>query len=145
MGEIKKIGVGVGVVILNEQKQILLGLRNPNKENKEGELTGSGLWTMPGGKVEIKETLSNAAIRETKEETGIEIENLELVAVLDDIEENSHYVTIGFMAKKYTGTPEVKEKDTIVEWKWFDLNNLPQNLYKPSKKILQNIKNNKIY
>ena len=145
MGEIKKIGIGVGVVILNEQKQILLGLRNPNKENKEGELTGSGLWTMPGGKVEIKETLSNAAIRETKEETGIEIENLDLVAVLDDIEENSHYVTIGFMAKKYTGTPEVKEKETIVEWKWFDLNNLPQNLYKPSKKILDKLNKKIVY
>ena len=145
MGEIKKIGVGVGVMIVNNKNQLLLGLRNPKKEKKEGELTGGGLWTMPGGKVEIGETLKSAAIRETKEETGIKVNNLQLVSVSDDIEETSHYITIGFMTKDFVGTPDTKEKDTIVEWKWFDFDNLPDNLYGPSKKILQNIKNNKIY
>lgn len=145
MGEIKKIGVGVGVMILNNNNQLLLGLRNPNKDKKEGELTGKGLWTMPGGKVEISETLSNAAVRETKEETGIDINDLDLISVADDIEETSHYITIGFLAKNFAGQAEVKEKDTIVEWKWFDFNSLPQNLYGPTKKILENFNKNVIY
>ena len=145
MGEIKKIGGGVGVMVLNEQNQVLLGLRNPNKEKKEGELTGVGTWTMPGGKVEIGETLKSAAIRETKEETGLEVKDVNLICVLDNIEKTSHYVTIGFRATYFSGNVEVLEPETIVEWKWFDLDNLPENIYAPSKQILEKSNKNIVY
>ena len=145
MGEIKKIGVGVGVMVLNEQNQVLLGLRNPNKEKKEGELTGVGTWTMPGGKVEIGETLKNAVIRETMEETGLEIINPKLVCILDNIEPTSHYVTIGFMASNFLGNPKTMEPETIVEWRWFDINNLPKNIYIPSKQIIERYNKNIVY
>ena len=81
MGEIKKIGVGVGVMIVNNKNQLLLGLRNPEKEKKEGELTGGGLWTMPGGKVEIGETLKVKIYR---------VENYENAQSISDLGEGQY-------------------------------------------------------
>lgn len=145
MGEIKKIGVGVGVMVLNNKNQLLLGLRNPLKEKGVGEIQGQGTWTMPGGKLEWGETLKEAVVREVLEETSISVKDLELICVSDDITETAHYVTIGFKAVEWNGVACVMEPETIMEWKWFDLNNLPQNLYGPSKKILEKINKGIIY
>ena len=123
-----KPGVGVGVMVLNENK-ILLGLRNPDKIKASSELQGQGTWTMPGGKVEFMEKLIDAAKRELKEETDLVAENLELLCISDDMTDTAHYVSVGFIVKKYTGEIKTMEPETILEWKWFDMNNLPENLY----------------
>ena len=139
-----KPGVGVGVMVLNENK-ILLGLRNPDKIKASSELQGQGTWTMPGGKVEFKEKLIDAAKRELKEETDLDAENLELLCISDDMTDTAHYVTVGFIVKKYTGEIKTMEPETILEWKWFDMNNLPENLYKPSLKCIEKYKQDIIY
>ena len=54
------IGVGVGAFILNEKKELLLLKRLSSPEK--------GCWSIPGGKLEMFETLKDATIRETKEE-----------------------------------------------------------------------------
>ena len=139
-----KPGIGVGIMILKENK-ILLGLRNPNKEKASSELQGQGTWTMPGGKVEFMETLLDAAKRELKEETNLESDNLELLCISDDMTETAHYVTVGFIAKDFHGKLKTMEKETIIEWKWFDLNNLPANMYNPSLKCIEKYKSGIIY
>lgn len=131
-----KPGVGVGVMVLKDNK-ILLGLRNPNKEKASSELQGQGTWTMPGGKVEFMEKLVDAAKRELEEETSLKATNLELLCISDDMTETAHYVTVGFIVKDYTGEVTAMEPETIIEWKWFDLDNLPENLYKPSEKCIK--------
>jgi len=130
-----KPGLGVGVLVLKDNK-VLLGLRNPDKVKASSELQGQGTWTMPGGKVEWMETLADAAKRELEEETSLVATDLEIFSVSDDIKGEAHYVTMGFLAKDYTGEVKAMEPETILEWKWFDINNLPNNMYKPSKKIL---------
>lgn len=139
-----KPGVGVGVMII-ENNKILLGLRNPNKEKAKSELQGQGTWTMPGGKVEFMEKLVDAAKRELEEETSLVATNLELLCISDDMTDTAHYVTIGFLVKEYTGEVKTMEPETIIEWKWFELNNLPNNLYKPSQKCIEKYKNKVIY
>lgn len=139
-----KPGVGVGVMII-ENNKILLGLRNPNKEKAKSELQGQGTWTMPGGKVEFMEKLVDAAKRELEEETSLVATNLELLCISDDMTDTAHYVTIGFLVKEYAGEVKTMEPETIIEWKWFDLNNLPNNLYKPSQKCIEKYKNKVIY
>ena len=139
-----KPGIGVGVMIVNENK-ILLGLRNPDKIKASSELQGQGTWTMPGGKVDFMEKLIDAAKRELIEETGLVANDLELLCISDDMTDTAHYVTVGFIVKEYTGNVKTMEPETILEWNWFDLDNLPENLYKPSAKCIEKYKKGIIY
>lgn len=66
--ESRKMGIGVGVLILNEKNELLLGLRNTDPEKADTELHLEGTWTMPGGRLEFGETFEEAGIRETKED-----------------------------------------------------------------------------
>lgn len=131
-----KPGLGVGVMILKDDK-VLLGLRNPNKEKASSELNGQGTWTMPGGKVEYMERLADAAKRELEEETSLIANDLKLICISDDMTDTAHYVTAGFLVNEYSGEIKTMEPETILEWKWFDINNLPSNMYKPSKKVIE--------
>lgn len=139
-----KPGIGVGVMIINNNK-IWLGLRNPNKVKVSSEINGQGTWTMPGGKVEFMETIKEAAIRELKEETNLIATKLNILCVSDDMTDTAHYVTIGFLVTEYEGDLKTMEPETILKWKWFNLNELPENIYNPSKKCIEKYKGKIIY
>lgn len=142
----KKIGVGVGVMILREGR-ILLGKRNDDPEKADSELHGEGTWTMPGGKVEFGESFEEAAVREVLEETGLAVnkESLRLISVSNDKAEDAQFVTLGFLCEDVFGEPETMEPQEIVEWKWFELSKYPLNVFLPSEKILNNYFDNTIY
>lgn len=95
--EINRPRIGVGIIII-ENNKVLLGYRNPDQIQENGELHEQGTWCAPGGKLDFKETLIQCARRELKEETNLECHDLRLLNIQDNIEENSHYVTISFLA-----------------------------------------------
>ena len=65
--------VSAATIVLNDQKEILL-IKGPRRG-----------WEMPGGQVEEGESLSDAAIRETKEESGIDIEITKFCGVFQNV------------------------------------------------------------
>lgn len=139
------IGAGCGVMIFNNLNQLLLGLRNNDVELADSELHEEGTWTMPGGNIEYGETFEEAGAREAKEETGIVVKNLEVFCVQTDKNEHAHYISVGMIARNFEGIPQVMEPDQIIEWKWFDLDKLPENIFSPSKKTIDCFLNHKFY
>jgi len=135
---------GVGIMLLKDNK-VLLGKRHSDPKKASSLLHGEGTWTFPGGKVDFGETIYDAAKREVKEETGIEVKNMEVMSITDEIKEDVHFVTIGFLCKDFEGEAKVMEPDEIIEWKWFDLNNLPSPIYPPSQKMIELYKEGIIY
>lgn len=140
----KKVGVGFGVMLMKGRK-VLLGRRHPDPEKADSELHGEGTWTMPGGKLEYRESFEDGARREVKEEIGIHLDEVKVICVNNDKNEFAHFITIGLFSDRFSGEPKVMEPDEIVEWEWFSLDNLPTPMYFPSKKIIENYKKKLFY
>jgi len=144
MEEKKKVGAGFGVMILRNNK-VLLGRRHSDAEKASSALRGEGTWTMPGGKMEFGESFEEGAMREVLEETGIKINSLDIMCVNNEKNVHAHFVTVGLFSNDFEGDAQVMEPDEIVEWKWFELENLPSPLFPPSEHILENYKQKKFY
>ena len=147
MEEKQRPKVGVGVMILNNKGEILLGKRHEDPNKADSELHGEGTWTMPGGKLDFKETLVDGATREVLEETGIKInkDKIFVISVADDMSTDNHYVTVGFLCEDFEGEVKIMEPEEITEWKWYNLNNLPEKVFPPSGKVIKAFLNKKIY
>jgi 8-oxo-dGTP diphosphatase len=144
--ETKKMGCGFGVLIIKDNK-VLLGQRHVDPAKASSLLNGAGTWTMPGGKLDFGESFEEGASREVKEETGIEIDSnsLKVISLSNDIVPTAHFVTVGLLCTDCNSEPQVLEPDEITQWKWFDIDNLPEPLFEPSRKILQNYKDAVFY
>ena len=70
---------------------------------------------------------------------------MDVICINQDIIETAHFITIGLFSDAFSGEPKVMEPDEITEWKWFDLDALPENMFKPSAKIVKNYIAGKIY
>ena len=125
------IGVGVGAFILNDNNELLLQKRAVPAEKDH--------WCIPGGRLEMFETLENAVIREAKEETDLDIEVIKLMGVCDHIiqEENAHWVATSYLCKIKSREPKIMEPDKASDMRWFSLDNLPDKLTITTKKALQ--------
>lgn len=129
------IKTGIGVLI-EDDNRILLGHMVASYKDTGG-IYEPDSWTLPGGKQEYDETTVDAGIREVKEETNLDISSLELFFVSDDISPDRHYVTIDFITNDFRGNIKVMEPAKIDEWKWFSIEELPENIYSPSRKCIE--------
>ncbi len=91
----------VGVVCLRGDEVLLIRRGTPPR---------LGEWSLPGGRVETGETVREAALRELREETGVEAELGALIDVVDGFFEDGagrplHYVLIDFAARWISGEP----------------------------------------
>ena len=92
--------VGVAAVVMEDDRVVLV---------RRGRPPAYGEWSLPGGAVELGETLEEAVAREVKEEIGLEVEVVELVAVLDRIfldpegEVQFHYLLMDFLCRSKGG------------------------------------------
>ena len=127
--------VGVGIMILKEGK-VLLGKRKGSH--------GEGEYAWPGGHMEYMESFEECAKREVKEETGMEIENVRFLRILNlKSYTPKHYVDVGLLADWKSGTPLVMEPDRAESWDWYDLDNLPGPLFSAIPTYLEAYKTGK--
>jgi len=111
---------GVGVVVFGEKGVLLV------RRVKE---PGIGLWSVPGGAVEVGETQVDAVHREVKEETGVNCEVVRLIDTADIIIKDSdgdvefHYLLNHYLAVALSS--DVRPESGEAEVKWFNPNDLP--------------------
>lgn len=92
---------------------------------------GAGSWAPPGGHVEFGESFEETARREAKEETGLELTNVQFGFVTNDPlpEENKHYVTIWMTSDALEGAERIMEPEKCDALQWCDAASLPKPLF----------------
>ena len=133
------IGVGATTLVFNDKNELLLNLR-----------TDTNTWGIPGGSMELYETIEETAIRELKEEAGICADDLQLVTVLSGKDYYFEYpngdkmctVIVLFKVLHYTGTIKVSDNESKA-LKFFSLTALPV-LESRAAKIIEKILDNTI-
>lgn len=106
--------VGVGAIIIEGNRVVLV---------KRGHAPLLGKWSIPGGVLEVGETLRMAVVREVLEETGLAIEPGELLGVFERVVPDEHgrmryhYVLIDFLCRRVAG--ELVAADDAEEARWF--------------------------
>ncbi len=129
--------VGIGVIVKRGDK-ILIGERLSNH--------GSGTWMIPGGHLEHGEPFEMAAIREVREETGLEdLKALAVVSLDNHIDYGRHYVSIGVLVDCPSGDTTDPEPDKSRNWQWVDPWHLPEPFFLPSKRVIENWLSGKFY
>ncbi|MBL7160504.1 MAG: 8-oxo-dGTP diphosphatase [Candidatus Aenigmarchaeota archaeon] len=99
-----------------QDEQVLL-------QKKAEGLFGGGKWNAPGGKIKFAESPTRAAIREVREETGLEVDNLKPAGLLNFIEEKGKAFLVHiFVADKFSGEPRESLEGKL---KWFPKNQIP--------------------
>lgn len=104
--------VGVGGVVIRGNRVLLI---------RRGREPLKGAWTIPGGMLELGESLKNGVKREILEETGLKVTPLEALAVFDRIQKNGeriqyHYVIVDYLCRPVGG--RLKSGSDVLDARW---------------------------
>jgi 8-oxo-dGTP pyrophosphatase MutT (NUDIX family) len=127
--------VGAAVLVLDEGDRLLMMKRSD-----------IGCWGIPGGAMELGEIVENAARREALEETNLEIREMSLFGVFSG--PNLYYkypsgdevynVSIVYISHDWCG--EIRLNHEHSEWKWFAVNDIPEDVSPPIKPVIEQFK-----
>ena len=119
----KPIRKAVRCYLIKDNEVVVTKYKKGNKKE--------GYYDIPGGKIEEGESPKQTAIREMKEETGIEIQNLKYKGIMTIEYPNRMFIFDTFISKEYEGEPQEFEENTS---EWIDIDELLK-----KEKILSNI------
>jgi 8-oxo-dGTP diphosphatase len=127
---VKTPRVGLGVIIEKNRQVLLI---------KRTKVHGAGTWSTPGGHLEYGESPEECAIREVKEETGVNIGDVRFKGITNDLFEVSekHYITIWMEARYLDGEPVVNADREASDIGWFSWDALPKPLFLPLQNFME--------
>lgn len=120
-------------MIIIKDKKLLMIKRGDNRK-----------WSFPGGKVDKGETYLDAVIRETKEESGIEVSQAEYICDFSSIAKVKGNVSIvkskAFIAAEYAGIPRVINSREVLDVKFIDISNLVDlDIFMPTSAVISHL------
>ena len=130
--------VGVGVLIRDEDQFLII---------KRAVDPDAGFWSIPGGLVEIGERAAEAAVREAKEETSLDVEIIDILDIVDRIIRDDkgrikfQFVIVDFLARPRSGS--VKASSDALEARWIRPEEFPS--YKLTPTLIDLLKRMDIY
>ena len=139
------IGIGVGVILLNKNNEILLLLRNSDPKLADSNMHYEGQYTLPAGKIKFGEEFEEAGIRKVKQETNLDVLDIETICLVNDYNEFAHYATIGLLSRNFKGDINLGDSKEQVEYLWSNIENLPKNICKSSIEIINRYKESVFY
>lgn len=132
--------VGIGAVIICNGKILLA---------KRGSEPGKNKWSIPGGLVELGETVRDTVIREVKEETNLDVEAHSLIDIVDNLEPDEkgklryHFVILDFFVRLKGGNPDAGSDALEVRWvslnevEKYDLTRIFREFFERNRETLQ--------
>lgn len=119
-GRIKAV-ISVHVFFIRKNKILLLKRKNTG--------FGDKMYSVPAGHLEKEETVIDAAIRETEEETTALINRRDLffIQVMHRLEKGEQRIDFFFQAKKWQGKIKINEPNKCSRLKWVEIFSLPNN------------------
>ena len=123
-------------ILIIEDGKVVLGKRKGN--------TGIGKWSIPSGYIEYEEDFLTAAIREAKEETGLEVVIKSILHISSDfLSPDFHFLGIYVLAEVVAG--ELEDGDDLESIAWFPLSGpLPEMAFEQDEEIIREIAAGKI-
>lgn len=103
--------IAVGAIVIHDDSLLMVQRANE---------PGKGLWSLPGGRVELGEFLADALRREVREETGLEVDVGELAGILEVPGDELHYVILDYHAV-VVGSPEPRADGDVGDARWVPL------------------------
>ena len=89
-------------------------------------------------KISIESTSSTSF--KPNELENLLLKDVQVFTATDEFQSDRHFVTIGVISSSYEGELKIMEPNKIDEWKWFNINELPNNIYTPSKNMIEEYK-----
>ena len=127
--------VGVGVMIVRGGR-VLMARRVSGQR--------PGWWGWIGGKLEFGETLQECAKREAHEEAGVGVTNLRLLCISSIIVEDQHWIDVEFLGEIASGEPQTTAPDELMDWTWFQIDQLPDPIFEPAALALRSYQTGKM-
>lgn len=126
--------VGAVVIIVDDKNRILLQKR---------KTTSYGMWGIPGGLMELGESTEDTARREVLEETGLTVGKLKLIDVFSGPDslvkvpngDEFYAVTIAYYTEEISGDLKIDKSESL-GFSFISLDNLPENIVKSHKKMI---------
>ena len=127
---------GTSVIVLDKENRVLLQKRTYPQKN----------WGLPGGIMDMGETIEETGIREVFEETGLKVSNLKLVNVYsgEDFymklpnEDEFYLVNAVYVTRDYEGELQVDNEEGT-ELKFFPLDDLPKYMVKSHRRFIEEL------
>lgn len=140
VGQRPLLMVGAAVLLVDQDGRLLLMKRSD-----------SGCWGPPGGSTEPGERVEEAARRETLEETGLRVADLQLFGVFSGPElyykypngDEVYNVTIVYLSRDFSsesGGTQISLNPEHTEWRWFAMDQIPSNISPPMQPAIQQFK-----